>query len=501
MLWRCSSKCGLIGLLQVGLWSEIFPSHSPALSINQGSILLPLLLGFASGALSGFLVAIALGSYLYRVWTWPSLSPSASPPPSSAAHIRRLSAYVGWAFGLSPRRTFKVWSELSRPSLFGLGLWWSKSRLATFPRWSGRWLRAKFLVIQRWKKFRGSIGEDLRVRQRYLSSPLLLEGGSQEQTVSGADSRVGGAFFVAGFHGKISVETCCLEGQYSVDRGERICSWKACPGPIQTRSWFGYCRCAHPVVQGFCFLHGGFHLLHRLWYSSGEMEKSTVKFQHGVAGLLVVSMPTDLAPGGAILECFGLPIAKRDGGLLLAAPMKSVDEHALIQAFQVDAESLLGSNKLFDADLVEEDDSGAQALVGKKAKFFMVDFSWPMTLRPLSPLTRHISQMWLVFLRGYKSGQLRISGESARVAFLFSSRWAGSFAESGYSQEGESEEDDYSPAEREIGHNGSAAAASFKGRGPQLLQEFNKETHFLVPPGPKVSRLMETERRWLFGLM
>ena len=53
----------------------------------------------------------------------------------------------------------------------------------------------------------------------------------------------------------------------------------------------------------------------------------------------------------------------------------------------------LAPTKLFDADLVEEDDSGAQALVGKKAKFFMVDFSWPMTLRPLSLLTRHISML------------------------------------------------------------------------------------------------------------
>ena len=97
--------------------------------------------------------------------------------------------------------------------------------------------------------------------------------------------------------------------------------------------------------------------------------------QHGEAGLVVISMPTDLAPGGDILECFGLPVAKREGGLLLAVPMKAIDEHALIQAIQVDDESLLGPNKLFEADLVEEDEGGALSAVGRKVKFFVVDFA------------------------------------------------------------------------------------------------------------------------------
>lgn len=64
--------------------------------------------------------------------------------------------------------------------------------------------------------------------------------------------------------------------------------------------------------------------------------------QHGEAGLIVVSVPSEIAPGGEVIECFGLPVARRDGGLLLAVPMKALDEHALIQAIQADDDSMLG---------------------------------------------------------------------------------------------------------------------------------------------------------------
>ncbi len=61
----------------------------------QGSILLPLLCGFASGSLFGFLLASALGLYLIRAWTFTSATSATPSPSSSAAHLRRLSAYVG----------------------------------------------------------------------------------------------------------------------------------------------------------------------------------------------------------------------------------------------------------------------------------------------------------------------------------------------------------------------------------------------------------------------
>ena len=97
--------------------------------------------------------------------------------------------------------------------------------------------------------------------------------------------------------------------------------------------------------------------------------------QHGEAGLVVVSMPSEISTGGEVVECFGLPIARREGGLLLGLPLKAVDEHALIQAIQAEEESMLGPNKMFEADLVEEDDTGSLAEVGKKVKFFVVDFT------------------------------------------------------------------------------------------------------------------------------
>ena len=58
-----------------------------------------------------------------------------------------------------------------------------------------------------------------------------------------------------------------------------------------------------------------------------------------------------------------------------SSPYKALDEHALIQAIQADDDSMLGPNKLFEADLVEEDDSGMLAEIGRKVKFFVVDFA------------------------------------------------------------------------------------------------------------------------------
>ena len=73
---------------------------------------------------------------------------------------------------------------------------------------------------------------------------------------------------------------------------------------------------------------------------------------------MVISLPSELATGGANLECFGLP-----------------DEHALIQAMQAEDDPLLGPNKLFATGLVEEDEADNLVDTGKKVKFFAIDFS------------------------------------------------------------------------------------------------------------------------------
>ena len=115
------------------------------------------------------------------------------------------------------------------------------------------------------------------------------------------------------------------------------------------------------------------------------------------------------------MNALGLPVARRDGG--------AIDEHALIQAIQADDESMLGRNKLFEAGLVEEDDNGVSSEVGKKAKFFIVDFVDEIlafcreydsaaddveTFLPFDADHIYALPMLWGFLRRFRIGQLRL---------------------------------------------------------------------------------------------
>ena len=106
------------------------------------------------------------------------------------------------------------------------------------------------------------------------------------------------------------------------------------------------------------------------------MEKDKLRLaSRGDAGLLVLSLPAELASGDAPIDTYALPILSRSGGLLLAVPQKAIDENLLIAGMQPDEDSLVGPNKLMEAPLLEEEEGGDVKTVKRACKFFLVDFN------------------------------------------------------------------------------------------------------------------------------
>ena len=106
------------------------------------------------------------------------------------------------------------------------------------------------------------------------------------------------------------------------------------------------------------------------------MEKGQLRLaSRGDAGLLVLSIPAEIARGGETVETFALPILSRAGGLLLALPQSVVDENVLLNGMQSDGDSMVGPNKMFEAPLFEEEEGGNLKIVKKSCKFFLIDFS------------------------------------------------------------------------------------------------------------------------------
>lgn len=94
----------------------------------------------------------------------------------------------------------------------------------------------------------------------------------------------------------------------------------------------------------------------------------------GEAGLLVLTLASELSYTGFPSETFALPIMSRAGGLLLAIPQLAMDADVLIQAMQAEDADLVGPNKSLEAPLFEEEE-GIIRKVKDACRFFLVDFS------------------------------------------------------------------------------------------------------------------------------
>eukprot|EP00438_Fugacium_kawagutii_P017062 Skav216355 [mRNA] locus=scaffold2385:238985:241160:- [translate_table: standard] len=92
--------------------------------------------------------------------------------------------------------------------------------------------------------------------------------------------------------------------------------------------------------------------------------------------LLVLTPPEEYIAAGKMPSCLAFPVLPRQGGMLLAIPLGYLSEEAVDDATQSPEEgSLLGPAKDFEANLIEEDDDGAEVYVGSTETFLVIDMA------------------------------------------------------------------------------------------------------------------------------
>lgn len=106
------------------------------------------------------------------------------------------------------------------------------------------------------------------------------------------------------------------------------------------------------------------------------MQKLDIRFaDRGDPSTLVFDIPREISSTGQPMQSFALPLMSRQGGMLLALPAHALLENALLDAGLQEDEGLLGPSREFAADLVVEDDAGAEVSLGVRQDFMVVDVS------------------------------------------------------------------------------------------------------------------------------
>ena len=105
------------------------------------------------------------------------------------------------------------------------------------------------------------------------------------------------------------------------------------------------------------------------------MEKSTLRFaSDGDYGLLIFTVPPELAALSEEVLTYAFPVCKRRGGLLLALPLAALNSDVLIDYLQRDDAGLVGPSKAFSKPLLVEDDDGNVVVTTSNCRFLVVDF-------------------------------------------------------------------------------------------------------------------------------
>ena len=105
------------------------------------------------------------------------------------------------------------------------------------------------------------------------------------------------------------------------------------------------------------------------------MEKSALRFaSDGDYGLLIFTVPPELAALSEEVLTYAFPVCKRRGGLLLALPLAAMNSDVLIDHLQRDDAGLVGPSKAFSKPLLVEDDDGNVVVTTSVCRFLVVDF-------------------------------------------------------------------------------------------------------------------------------
>ena len=103
-------------------------------------------------------------------------------------------------------------------------------------------------------------------------------------------------------------------------------------------------------------------------------------------------VPGDFTIVGSEMQAFVLPLMSRNGGMLLAVPLQVLSDNSLLDAAMNEEESFLGPSRDFTAELIAENDEGAEVPVGERQDFLVVDVTDQVLgmIREYDPVTETI---------------------------------------------------------------------------------------------------------------
>lgn len=107
-----------------------------------------------------------------------------------------------------------------------------------------------------------------------------------------------------------------------------------------------------------------------------EGQKENLRFcSTGEPTLLVLSLPPQVVSDDSFADAFALPVASRDGGILLALPDVAVGPQAFAPSESPEADLLVGAAKRIEVPFVEEVEGGGVSAAGFSHGIVILDFS------------------------------------------------------------------------------------------------------------------------------
>jgi len=104
--------------------------------------------------------------------------------------------------------------------------------------------------------------------------------------------------------------------------------------------------------------------------------KSSMKYcSTGEPTLLVLAIPGVVISEDSFSECFAVPVASRNGGLLVALPDLSVGPQAFAPDEDPDSDTLVGAAKRLEVPVIEEGQDGSTVVTGISHGVVVLDFS------------------------------------------------------------------------------------------------------------------------------
>ena len=109
----------------------------------------------------------------------------------------------------------------------------------------------------------------------------------------------------------------------------------------------------------------------------------------GEPSLLVWRIASEFTIANSEVQAFCLPLMSREGGLLIAMPQNVLNDAALMSASMSEDDALLGPSREFQAEVVIENDDGAEVGTGERQDFLVIDVADEIliSLREYDPVT------------------------------------------------------------------------------------------------------------------